>query len=336
MNVQKLFAILISLAMTAGGYAARAAGDTKAEQLLAQARAALGGEKNLNKVQGLTATGTYQRTMQDRQLSGELTIDLQLPDKLLRTESMSPMGDMTIVTEQGLNGEKLLRKQRTLNGPPGMIVRMGRRADRATRKRRRSATRTRSWRAPRSPSSWRRRRRCRWSSAPAARPSPTRARPTSSTRRAAATSRPASSSIRKAHRPLMLMYRGVAPQRDDPATQQGPPPAGGRPAGRAVATTRHRRPAAPQVVDKSRCTSTRLQVQVGRCECCRTNGARSTIVRQADRRDAFKTIKINTGLKADIPSPRNKRRQVGRAGAGWPGRSGCRAGPSRTRPERVT
>ena len=89
----------------AGGFVARAAGDGKVEQLMAQARAALGGEKNLNKVQGLTATGTYQRTMPDRQLSGEVTIDLQLPDRILRTESMNPIGDMTVVTEQGLNGE---------------------------------------------------------------------------------------------------------------------------------------------------------------------------------------------------------------------------------------
>jgi hypothetical protein len=115
----------ISLAMTLGGYAARAAGDTRAEQLMAQARVSLGGEKNLNKVQGLTATGTYQRTMPDRQLSGEVTIDLQLPDRMLRTESMNPMGDMTIVTEQGLNGEKLLRSQRTMNAPQGAVIRMG-------------------------------------------------------------------------------------------------------------------------------------------------------------------------------------------------------------------
>ena len=123
--MQWLIVSLISLAMTLGGLAARAAGDTKAEQLLAQARAALGGEKNLNKVQGLTASGTYQRTMQDRQLSGELTIDLQLPDKMLRTETMNPMGDMTVVTEQGINGEKLLRSQRSVNAPPGAVIRMG-------------------------------------------------------------------------------------------------------------------------------------------------------------------------------------------------------------------
>ena len=125
MNVERVIALLMMLAMTAGGWMARANGDTKAEQLMAQARAALGGEKNLNGVKGLTATGSYQRTMPDRQLSGEVTIDLELPDKLLRTESMSPMGDMTVVTGQGLNGETLLRSQRALNAPPGMVVRMG-------------------------------------------------------------------------------------------------------------------------------------------------------------------------------------------------------------------
>jgi hypothetical protein len=92
---------------------------------MAQARAALGGERNLNKVQGLTASGTYQRTMGDRQLTGDVTLDLQLPDRMLRTESMNPIGDMTVVTEQGINGEKLLRNQRTLNAPPGAVVRMG-------------------------------------------------------------------------------------------------------------------------------------------------------------------------------------------------------------------
>ena len=121
--MQRLMVLVMSIAMTAGGYAARAAGDAKAEGLLAQARAALGGEKTLGKVQGLTASGTFQRTMPDRQLSGEVTIDLQLPDKLLRTESMNPMGDVTLITEQGINGERLLRNQRTLNAGPGMMIR---------------------------------------------------------------------------------------------------------------------------------------------------------------------------------------------------------------------
>jgi len=44
---------------------------------------------------------------------------------MLRTETMNPMGDMMVIVEQGINGEKLLRSQRTLNGPPGAIIRVG-------------------------------------------------------------------------------------------------------------------------------------------------------------------------------------------------------------------
>jgi hypothetical protein len=109
--------------MALGGYAAHAAGDTKAAELLAQARAAIGGDKAA-KVQGLSCAGTVARSIGDRQISGELTLDLQLPDKMLRTESISPMGDSAlIVTEQGLNGDTLLRSTRTLNTPPGAMIR---------------------------------------------------------------------------------------------------------------------------------------------------------------------------------------------------------------------
>src|SRR5262249_54206350 len=122
--MDRLFTFLIALAMTFGGYAARAAGDSKAAELLAQARAAIGGEKQLAKVHGLSCAGTIQRAIGDRQVSGELAPDLRLPDKMLRTDSISPMGDgALVVTEQGINGDVLLRSMRTVNTPPGMFVR---------------------------------------------------------------------------------------------------------------------------------------------------------------------------------------------------------------------
>jgi hypothetical protein len=123
--MQRLIVSLMSMVMTLGVLGARAAADTKAEQLIAQAREALGGDKNLSKVQGLTATGSYQREIGDRQLSGEITIDLQLPDKMLRTESMRPMGDATIEMLNGMNGDQVLRNSRTIGGGPGMMIRLG-------------------------------------------------------------------------------------------------------------------------------------------------------------------------------------------------------------------
>ena len=123
--MQRIGIYLFSAALTLGGYAARAAGDAKAAELLAQARAAIGGDSKLAKVQALSCTGTLQRAMGDRQIGGEMTIDLQLPDKFLRTDSVSMMGDsVLLVTEQGVNGEKVLRSSRTLNTPPGAIIRM--------------------------------------------------------------------------------------------------------------------------------------------------------------------------------------------------------------------
>jgi len=123
--MQRLFVFLISLGMTLGGYVARATGDAKAAALLAQARAAIGGEKTLAKVQGLSATGALQRAMGDRQIAGEVTVDLQLPDKFLRTDSVSPMGDAAlVVTQQGINGDTLMRSAKALNTPPGAIIRM--------------------------------------------------------------------------------------------------------------------------------------------------------------------------------------------------------------------
>jgi hypothetical protein len=121
--MQRILSFLIAAGMALGGYAARAAGDAKASELLAQARAAIGGDKAA-RVQGLSCAGTVARSIGDRQISGELTLDLQMPDKMLRTESISPMGDSAlIVTEQGLNGETLLRNTRTLNTPPGAMIR---------------------------------------------------------------------------------------------------------------------------------------------------------------------------------------------------------------------
>ena len=95
-----------------------------ADDLLAQARAALGGGAALARVHGLSMAGTIQRLLGDRTVDGEVALDLELPDKMLRTDSISPMGDQTtVVTAQGVNGDTLLRSMRMLNAPPGAMVR---------------------------------------------------------------------------------------------------------------------------------------------------------------------------------------------------------------------
>ena len=121
--MQRLMVSFVSFGMMLGSLLAGAEGDTKAAALLDQARAALGGGSKLSKVQGLSATGTLAREMGDRQVTGELTIDVQLPDKMVRTDSMSPMGDATIVLMSGVSGDTLIRNSKTLNAGPGLMVR---------------------------------------------------------------------------------------------------------------------------------------------------------------------------------------------------------------------
>lgn len=113
----------LAFAMSLGSFAAAIDGDKKASEVLAQARAALGGEK-LAKVDGLAGAGTFQREIGGQQMTGELSLDIKLPDKLLRTESMSPFGDATIVTEQGVAADKLLSHAKMLNGGPNMVIRI--------------------------------------------------------------------------------------------------------------------------------------------------------------------------------------------------------------------
>jgi hypothetical protein len=281
----------MSIAMAAGGFAARVGGDGKAEQLIAQARVALGGEKNLAAVHGLTASGTYQRTMPDRQVSGEVTIDLQLPDKLLRTESMSPMGDATIITEQGLNGDTLLRHQRTLNAPPGVMIRMGAAPTgdaeaQAIRNAHADLARTALAFLLTAPASL----------------------PLEFTSGGEAESDEGKADVvdakgagnfavrifldQKSHRPLMLVYRGVAP-RMMIQTRQGPPPDGGQ--GRGDATHGAPESPAPQIVD--------ITLYLDDYKSVGGVMLPHRLARSVDGKPAeettFKTIKVNPAFKPD-------------------------------------
>jgi hypothetical protein len=100
------------------------ADDQRAQAILKQARAAIGGEETLQSIQGLTVNGQYRRILGERELSGERDLSLQLPDKYLIEDSFNQGGLSTaIIASKGLNGE------RAWNGSSGgggghMIIRM--------------------------------------------------------------------------------------------------------------------------------------------------------------------------------------------------------------------
>ena len=118
--MKKLFPLillsLLSITTTA------LANDARAEEVLKQAREAVGGER-LQKIEGLYINGQYRRQFGDRQMAGDREISIALPNKYLVEDAMNPGGMTTsIVNSRGLNGERAWSG--SSGGGGGMVFRM--------------------------------------------------------------------------------------------------------------------------------------------------------------------------------------------------------------------
>jgi hypothetical protein len=123
MREKFLVAILIITAATADIFPGASAQDAaaKAQQLIAQARAALGGDK----LKSLSVTGNYRRTFGQMEMTGEVSYDLILPDKMMKTETMSPAPSLEITRVETLNGDDVWEDQQQRGGGGMMIFRRG-------------------------------------------------------------------------------------------------------------------------------------------------------------------------------------------------------------------
>jgi hypothetical protein len=100
-----------------------AADDQRAQEILRQARIAIGGEEVLQSIQSLAIKGQYRRIFGEREMSGDRDVSILLPDKYLAEDSFSQGGLSTaMVNTRGLNGEKAWSGS---SGGGGMIFRMG-------------------------------------------------------------------------------------------------------------------------------------------------------------------------------------------------------------------
>ncbi|HKQ77624.1 MAG TPA: hypothetical protein VJ810_28270 [Blastocatellia bacterium] len=91
---------------------------TKAQQLINQARAALGGDK----LKSLSVTGSYRRKFGQMEMSGEINYDLLLPDKMMKTETMNPAPGLEITRLETINGEDVWEDQQQHGGGGGMVI----------------------------------------------------------------------------------------------------------------------------------------------------------------------------------------------------------------------
>jgi hypothetical protein len=126
MRMQNLAAGLIALTAIAGVYpAAVAQEDKKAVEVLAGARKAIGGKK-LDSLKSLSVQAAMQRNAGNFQMSSDLELFVELPDKYMRCERASN-AMINMASALGFNGDRPLKS----NGPAGiapgggMIIRMG-------------------------------------------------------------------------------------------------------------------------------------------------------------------------------------------------------------------
>lgn len=115
--------LLLSLVLLSAP-AALATDDARAQEILKQARQAIGGDEQLQKIQSLQINGQYRRVIGDRQMGGDREISISLPNKYLVEDAMNAGGLSTaMINFRGLNGDKVFSGNS--GGGGGMVFRIG-------------------------------------------------------------------------------------------------------------------------------------------------------------------------------------------------------------------
>lgn len=107
----------------AGSGVMQAGADARATEILAAARKAIG-DKKLESLKTLTVEASVQRNVNTMQMTSDVEILLELPDKYLRSDASS--GPMSMTMNSGFVGEKVIRPANAASMTGGMmVIRMG-------------------------------------------------------------------------------------------------------------------------------------------------------------------------------------------------------------------
>ncbi|HWQ32739.1 MAG TPA: hypothetical protein VNQ79_07785 [Blastocatellia bacterium] len=118
MRVVILSLLLVVCSVVARAQSEKNKTDARAQALIAQARAAIGTDK----LKSLAATGSYRRVLGEREMSGDIELEMMLPDKYLKTETLSPMPGIEITRTEAINGEAAWMDTQNSGGGGGMVV----------------------------------------------------------------------------------------------------------------------------------------------------------------------------------------------------------------------
>ena len=112
--VRKIAPAVLAMVVAAALTAPAQVGDVK--QVLADARAALGGDKKLDAVKTLTLSGQSLRTNPSgTTVGGDIEVAIALPDKFMRRDMVANMGNMSIYRVSGFNGDGVINE---MDQPP--------------------------------------------------------------------------------------------------------------------------------------------------------------------------------------------------------------------------
>lgn len=122
MRVRRAIGCALAMVMAAGINSAFAQ-DSKATEIIARTRKALGGAK-LETLKTFSMEAAVQRNVGQVQMNGDLEIALELPDKYMKSET--PRGGMSITMNSGFNGDRaVIPAGASMAGGGGMMIRMG-------------------------------------------------------------------------------------------------------------------------------------------------------------------------------------------------------------------
>lgn len=118
MRVVILSLLLVVCSVTAPAQSDANKPDDCAQALIVQARAAIGTDK----LRSLAVSGSYRRILGEREMSGDIELEIMLPDKYLKTETISPMPGIEITRTEAINGETAWMDTHNSGGGGGMVV----------------------------------------------------------------------------------------------------------------------------------------------------------------------------------------------------------------------
>jgi len=121
--MKRLTLLILSFVSVAVFVTAAPTDDQRAQEILKQAREAIGGAERLQKIESLHINGQYRRIFGERQMGGDREISILLPNKYLVEDAMNMGGLSTsMINSRALNGDHAWSGS---SGGGGMVIRFG-------------------------------------------------------------------------------------------------------------------------------------------------------------------------------------------------------------------